>query len=83
MLFCLIHQVVRFPRLAVFSFPKLLSTKTRIMPKLASNFGQKDVELLKVNFHPASFEDVIPILKDPGIYVFCLFLTKFTLTIHI
>ena len=69
-MFCLIHQVVRFPQLAVFSFPKLLSTKT--MSKLASNFREKDVELLKVNFHPASFEDVIPTLKDPGIYMFFL-----------
>ncbi|CAG8509458.1 1130_t:CDS:2 [Ambispora leptoticha] len=61
-LFC---QVRRFPRLAVLSFPKLLSTKTRITAKSASGFTQDEVDLLRVKFQPASFEDVIPTTKDP------------------
>ena len=74
MLFYLFRQIVRFPRSTVFSFPKLLSTKTKITAESSLTFKQKDVKLMNVNFHPAaSFEDVIPTLKDPGF--FCLFLS--------
>ncbi|CAG8662365.1 1039_t:CDS:1, partial [Ambispora gerdemannii] len=58
----LFRQVGRFPRS---TFPKLFSTKTRITAKSASSFTPAEVKLLRVNFQPASFEDVIPATEDP------------------
>ncbi|RHZ63250.1 hypothetical protein Glove_330g47 [Diversispora epigaea] len=62
-MFPLFRQVVRFPQSRPAVFPKLLSTE--ITAKLASEITRNEVELLRVYFHPAFFEDVIPVTKDP------------------